>query len=204
MRWQTTEFADEFQPYEVSSVYRASTSAWHPWALRIKRNKHRDLPDHVSHDGCPVVPVDDPSRENGLKAESQIMIDKATAVKRERTGKAIGRIMERELEEVDRALLLWLGIAIVPGNCVLRASLLLLVGDHPREYGIYFCDSNSAGSMPDALTRSSTAFLTTFISLMSLDIRASRLPIGEAMIGLRLREIQLAEFSGPTHPGKLT
>jgi mRNA interferase MazF len=51
-----------------------------------------------------------PAPENGLKAESQIMIDKVMALKRERIGKRIGRLTTAELAQVDRALRLWLDL----------------------------------------------------------------------------------------------
>ncbi len=78
-------------------------------------------PTHASIVICPITShlVDAPlfrltiwpSRENGLKAESQIMVDKITAINRERIGKRIGRLGDAELAEIDHALLLWLGIA---------------------------------------------------------------------------------------------
>ena len=78
-------------------------------------------PTHASLVICPITShlVDaplfrltiSPSHENGLKSESQIMVDKITAINRERIGKRIGRLIDTELAEVDRALLLWLGIA---------------------------------------------------------------------------------------------
>jgi mRNA interferase MazF len=52
-----------------------------------------------------------PELENGLKAESQVMVDKIMAVRRERISKKVGRVTEAEIAQVDRALLLWLGIA---------------------------------------------------------------------------------------------
>lgn len=82
-------------------------------------------PTHASIVICPITShlVDAPlfrltiwpSRENGLKAESQIMVDKITAIHRERIGKRIGRLGDAELAEVDRALLLWLGIDRITG-----------------------------------------------------------------------------------------
>jgi mRNA interferase MazF len=81
-------------------------------------------PTHASVVICPItsqlvdapllrLPIQ-PDLENGLKAESQVMIDKIMAVKRERISKKVGRITEAEIAQVDRALLLWLGIAGSP------------------------------------------------------------------------------------------
>ena len=77
-------------------------------------------PTHSSIVICPITShlVDaplfrlsiSPSRENGLKTESQIMVDKITAVRREHIAKKIGRINEAEATLVERALSIWLEI----------------------------------------------------------------------------------------------
>jgi mRNA interferase MazF len=53
----------------------------------------------------------EPSKQNGLHAISQIMVDKLTTVRRDRVGDEIGRLDERSMTQVGRALALWLGIA---------------------------------------------------------------------------------------------
>jgi len=53
----------------------------------------------------------DPSPANGLKKLSQIMIDKAISVRRERIGSAIGDAGDECMVRVTRALAVWLGIA---------------------------------------------------------------------------------------------
>lgn len=53
----------------------------------------------------------EPSADTGLQAVSQIMIDKISAVKRERLGRAIGRLDDETMLRVSRALVLWFGIA---------------------------------------------------------------------------------------------
>ena len=82
-------------------------------------------PTHASIVICPITshlvdaplfrPTIPPTRANGLKAESQIMVDEITAIYHERIGKRIGRLSDSELARVDRALLVWLGIN-VPGR----------------------------------------------------------------------------------------
>ena len=52
-----------------------------------------------------------PSPGNGLRALSQIMIDKVTTVARTRMGPTIGRVEDDVLLQVSRALALWVGIA---------------------------------------------------------------------------------------------
>jgi mRNA interferase MazF len=75
-------------------------------------------PTHASVVICPITSylldatlfclTVSPSRENGLKVESQIMVDKITAIKREHIAKKIGKIDETEAASVDRALSIWL------------------------------------------------------------------------------------------------
>ena len=51
-----------------------------------------------------------PSAGNGLRALSQIMIDKVTTVARARIGPTIGHVEDDFLLRVNRALALWVGI----------------------------------------------------------------------------------------------
>lgn len=51
-----------------------------------------------------------PSAENGLQQPSQVMMDKAMTVKRERIGPAFGRIEPDTLLQVERCLAVFLGI----------------------------------------------------------------------------------------------
>ena len=53
----------------------------------------------------------EPSRRNGLRLVSQIMVDKVTTVRRQRLGQTIGRLDEAVMLRVSRALALWFGIA---------------------------------------------------------------------------------------------
>jgi len=56
-------------------------------------------------------PAVEPSPRNGLRALSQVMVDKLTTVRRERIGATIGELEPETLTRVNRALALWLGIA---------------------------------------------------------------------------------------------
>jgi mRNA interferase MazF len=56
-------------------------------------------------------PIFEPSEENGLRVRSQVMVDKMTALKRERLRRTIGHISQHEREQLDRALLIVLGLA---------------------------------------------------------------------------------------------
>lgn len=52
-----------------------------------------------------------PNAENGLRKPSQVMVDKAMTVKRDKTGPAFGRIDADTLVEIERCLAVFLGIA---------------------------------------------------------------------------------------------
>ncbi|WP_153110613.1 type II toxin-antitoxin system PemK/MazF family toxin [Propionivibrio limicola] len=52
-----------------------------------------------------------PSTANGLQKPSQVMVDKAMTVKRDKVGQAFGRIDADALLEVERCLAVFLGIA---------------------------------------------------------------------------------------------
>ena len=51
-----------------------------------------------------------PSETNGLSVTSQIMVDKISAIKRERIRQVIGHASDETMLQVNRALALWLGL----------------------------------------------------------------------------------------------
>ena len=52
-----------------------------------------------------------PDSDNGLEQPSQVMVDKAVTVRRERVGRIIGQVSPDELLQVERCLAVFLGIA---------------------------------------------------------------------------------------------
>lgn len=52
-----------------------------------------------------------PDAENGLSKPSQVMVDKAVTVKREKVGAAFGTIDANTMIEIERCLAVFLGIA---------------------------------------------------------------------------------------------
>ena len=52
-----------------------------------------------------------PSAKNGLQRPSQVMVDKAMTVKREKLGPAFGHIDQDAMVEIERCLAVFLGIA---------------------------------------------------------------------------------------------
>jgi mRNA interferase MazF len=52
-----------------------------------------------------------PSAENGLQKTSQVMVDKAMTVKRDKAGSVFGRVQAQTMIEIERCLAVFLGIA---------------------------------------------------------------------------------------------
>ena len=52
-----------------------------------------------------------PTPENGLQKPSQVMVDKAMTIKRDKVGTAFGRLDANTMVEVERCLAVFLGIA---------------------------------------------------------------------------------------------
>ena len=52
-----------------------------------------------------------PSEQNGLRAECRLMIDKVTTVPKTRLGKRLGQLKDTDQLRVNRALIVFLGLA---------------------------------------------------------------------------------------------
>ena len=56
------------------------------------------------------LPVE-PTRQNGLNVASHVMVDKITTVAKSKLQKRIGRLAEQDMIRVNRAVLIFLGLA---------------------------------------------------------------------------------------------
>ena len=56
------------------------------------------------------IPVE-PNQSNGLRAVCRLMVDKITTVPKSRIGKHIGRLADEDILRLNRAVLVFLGIA---------------------------------------------------------------------------------------------
>jgi mRNA interferase MazF len=73
---------------------------------------------------CPFTtnPVDaplaririEPSNDNGLERRSSLMVDKLSTVPRSALGERLGRLREEELVQLNRSLMVFLGLASAP------------------------------------------------------------------------------------------
>jgi mRNA interferase MazF len=53
----------------------------------------------------------EPSADNGLRARSQIMVDKPVTVRRQRVGETIGQLAEADIRRLDVAIAFVMGLA---------------------------------------------------------------------------------------------
>lgn len=61
---------------------------------------------------APLIRLDvEPSPDNGLRKRSQVMVDKAMTVKRDKLGEPFGRLDDGTMVAVTRSLALFLGFA---------------------------------------------------------------------------------------------
>lgn len=77
-------------------------------------------PTHASIVVCPITSflIDSPifrleileNKRNGLLNKSQIMVDKITAIKRDKVCKKLGVLSQKEQDNLDNAIKLWLSI----------------------------------------------------------------------------------------------
>ncbi|WEK46794.1 MAG: type II toxin-antitoxin system PemK/MazF family toxin [Candidatus Andeanibacterium colombiense] len=56
----------------------------------------------------------EPTAENGLSEVSRLMVDKVTTVPRTKLGKQVGRLGDTDLLRLNRAMLVFLGLAGAP------------------------------------------------------------------------------------------
>ncbi|MGH9521161.1 MAG: type II toxin-antitoxin system PemK/MazF family toxin [Terriglobales bacterium] len=59
------------------------------------------------------LPID-PSENNGLRSACRLMVDKITTIPKARIGKRIGRLADEDMVRLNRAVLVFLGIAAPP------------------------------------------------------------------------------------------
>jgi mRNA interferase MazF len=64
-------------------------------------------PTEAPHFRVPVTP----SSKNGLKASSHLMVDKITTVRKDRLGSKVGRLDDEDVTRLNRAIMIFLGLA---------------------------------------------------------------------------------------------
>ncbi len=59
------------------------------------------------------LPVE-PSERNGLRAGCRLMVDKITTVPKSKVGRQVGRLDDEDILRLNRAVLVFLGLAVSP------------------------------------------------------------------------------------------
>lgn len=66
---------------------------------------------------APLFPLMvDQTERNGLRAPSRLMVDKITTVPRSKVGKLVGRLDDEDVLRLNRAMLVFLGLAVSSRN----------------------------------------------------------------------------------------
>ncbi|MFC1574851.1 type II toxin-antitoxin system PemK/MazF family toxin [Gemmatimonadota bacterium] len=61
------------------------------------------------------IPIE-PSEGNGLRSPSKLMVDKVTTISKDRLGSRVGRLEDQDMVRMNRAILVFLGLAGSPGT----------------------------------------------------------------------------------------
>lgn len=61
------------------------------------------------------LPIE-PDGNNGLRSACRLMVDKITTVSRQKIGKRVGRLADEDIVRLNRAVLVFLGVAAPPNR----------------------------------------------------------------------------------------
>jgi len=109
---------------EVWTVSGRGPYSAKPRPALIIQDDRFDANDSIAICAFPTDPADapllrlpvEPSSQNGLLEPSRLMIDKITTLPRSRMGARIGRLEPEVIGRLDRALLVFLGLAARSGR----------------------------------------------------------------------------------------
>jgi len=104
---------------EIWTVAGAKEYAGKPRPVIIIQDNRFDITKSVTVCGLSTNPAEAPlfrlpvvpSAENGLRSESRMLVDKITTVPRTKIGSRIGRLADEDMVRLNRAILVFLGIA---------------------------------------------------------------------------------------------
>lgn len=105
---------------EIWTVAGGKDYAGKPRPALILQDDSFDMTDSITICAFTTDPTDaplfrlvvEPSKSNGLRAVCRLMVDKITTVPRSRIGKRIGRLADEDIMRLNRAALVFLGIAM--------------------------------------------------------------------------------------------
>ena len=104
---------------EIWTVAGGKDYAGKPRPVVILQDDCFDKTDSVTICACTTDPTDaplfrlliEPSANNGLRAACRLMVDKITTVSRSKIVTRVGRLAEEDMVRLNRAVLVFLGIA---------------------------------------------------------------------------------------------
>lgn len=103
----------------IWTVAAGSGYAGKPRPAVIVQDDRFDVTDSITVCAFTTDPVEapllripiEPDSLNGLQGASSLMVDKITTVRRDKLGRKIGRLADEDMIRLDRALVVFLGIA---------------------------------------------------------------------------------------------
>lgn len=107
---------------EIWTVAGGKDCARKPWPAVIVQDDRFDMTDSITICAFTADPTDaplfrlpiEPSEANGLRAVCRLMVDKITTLLKAKIGARVGRLADEDMVRLNRAVLVFLGIAAPP------------------------------------------------------------------------------------------
>jgi mRNA interferase MazF len=107
---------------EIWTVSGGRDYAGKPRPVVIVQDDSFDATDSITICALTTDPTDaplfrlpvEPNERNGLRAPSRLMVDKMTTVPKSKVGERIGRLDEEDVVRLNRAAMVFLGLAVSP------------------------------------------------------------------------------------------
>jgi len=116
--------AEKVKRGEIWTVAGGKDYAGKPRPVVILQDDRFDMTDSVTVCAFTTDPIDaplfrlpiEPSQGNGLRAVCRLMVDKITTVPKAKAGARVGRLADEDMVRLNRAVLVFLGIAAPPNK----------------------------------------------------------------------------------------
>jgi mRNA interferase MazF len=115
---------DEMKRGEIWTVAGGKDYAGKPRPVVILQDDRFDMTESITVCAFTTDPTDaplfrlvvEPSENNGLRALCRLMVDKITTVPKSRIGARVGRLADEDIVRLNRAAMVFLGIAAPRGR----------------------------------------------------------------------------------------
>ncbi|MBZ5567036.1 MAG: type II toxin-antitoxin system PemK/MazF family toxin [Acidobacteriia bacterium] len=115
---------------EICTVAGGKDYAGKPRPVVILQDDRFDMTDSVTVCAFTTDPTDaplfrlpiEPSEDNGLRTACRLMVDKITTVPKAKIGARVGRLADEDTVRLNRAVLVFLGIAAPPNHEQLESA----------------------------------------------------------------------------------